>query len=189
MVVRPKIIYIAPLGDMEEEHLRCVAESITEQFGLRVLIMPNQGPPDYALDARRLQYNSNVILKRLMVLCPPDGVKILGVTPFDLFSPIFAHVFGEAQFGGKCTVISSFRLGGNPDSSNARGCPPLISRLEKEAIHELGHTFGLRHCSDPDCVMHYSTGLQCADRKFAFFCPPCRDLMLWNMAGDLFLKV
>ena len=188
MVIRPRIIYVAPLGDLAQEHLECVTESITEQFGTEVKVMPNLGPPAYALNVSRGQYNSNAILKKLIEICPADGLKILGVTPFDLFSPIFAFVFGEAQFGGKCTVISSFRLRGDMDGHASRGCPPLGNRLEKEAIHELGHTFGLRHCSDSDCVMHYSTGVQCADRKFAFFCPACRDLMIWHMATDLFLK-
>jgi archaemetzincin len=188
MLIRPRIIYVAPLGEVDEGNLRGIAEGISEQFGLEVRIMANQGPPDYALHEGRQQYNSNVILKELIELCPPDGLKILGVTPYDLFSPIFAYVFGEAQFGGKGTVISSFRLGGSPNDDVGRGCPSLLSRLEKEAIHELGHTFSLRHCADPDCVMHYSTGVQCADRKFPFFCPACRDLMVWNMANDLFLK-
>ena len=26
-----------------------------------------------------------------------------------------------------------------------------------EALHELGHTFGLHHCRRPDCVMRAST--------------------------------
>ncbi len=188
MIVRPCIIYVVPMGDISEEHLASMAESIGELFGLRVQITANQGVPDYALDAVRQQYNSNRILKSLLEFCPPDGLKILGVTHVDLFSPIFSFVFGEAQFGGKCTVISSFRLGAELQDNPMPGCPTLISRLEKEAIHELGHTFGLRHCADPDCVMHYSSGLECADRKFAYFCAACRDMVLWHMATDLFLK-
>jgi archaemetzincin len=188
MIERPCIIYVVPMGDISVEHLTSMAESIDEQFGLRVKITANQGIPAYALDAVRQQYNSNLILKDLVAFCPPDGLKILGVTHVDLFSPIFSFVFGEAQFGGKCTVISSFRLSGEAQSNPSPGCPTLISRLEKEAIHELGHTFGLRHCADPDCVMQYSSGLECADRKFAYFCRACRDLMLWHMATDLFLK-
>jgi archaemetzincin len=176
------------MGDVLDEHLASMAESIGDQFGLGVKITANQGVPAYAFDAARQQYNSNVILKNLLSLCPPDGLKILGVTHVDLFSPIFSFVFGEAQFGGKGMVISSFRLGIETQEGTTEGCPTLISRLEKEAIHELGHTFGIRHCADPDCVMHYSTGLACADRKFAFFCRACRDLMLWHMATDLFLK-
>lgn len=189
MINRPRIIYVVPLSDIAMEHLEGVSESIEIQFGADVRILENQGVPAYALDPSRKQYNSNVILKQLLEICPSDTLKILGVTDLDLFSPIFKYVFGEAQFGGKGAVISSFRLRGNSDGSSPRGCPPLGSRMEKEAIHELGHTFGLRHCSDPDCVMHYSVGVQCADRKFAFFCPVCRELMLWHMARDLFLKI
>ena len=111
------------------------------------------------------------------------------MTNVDLFNPIFSFVFGEAQFKGKGAVISSYRLIGNPDNESRLGCPPLISRLEKEAIHELGHTFGLRHCADRDCVMQYSVGLECADRKFSFFCRACRDLMLWHLGEDISLTV
>jgi archaemetzincin len=189
MIIRPKHIYVVPMGDVIEDHLASIAESIAEQFGLAVRVAPNQGIPGYALDASRQQYNSNMILKRLIELCPPEALKVLGVTHVDLFNPIFSYVFGEAQFGGRCTVISSYRLGHDGGGGAPPGCPPLISRLEKEAIHELGHTFGLRHCMDPDCVMNYSTGVACADRKFAFLCPACRDLMLWHLAKDLFLRI
>lgn len=184
----PQFIYVIPLGDVGNEYLEGIAESIEEQFGLPVKITPNQGVPVYALDLGRQQYNSNLILQKLINEAAPDGLKILGVTNVDLFNPIFAYVFGEAQFKGKGAVISSYRLLGNPESESGVGCPPLISRLEKEAIHELGHTFGLKHCADPDCVMQYSVGLECADRKFSFFCPACRDLMVWHLGTDIFLK-
>jgi archaemetzincin len=189
MIIRPRFIYVLPLGDENNEYLEGIGENIREQFGLDVVIGEDQGVPQYALHPARNQYNSNLIIKKLLESCPPDALKILGVTAFDLFSPIFSFVFGEAQFCGKCAVISSYRLRGNPNQDAASSCPPLAHRLEKEAIHELGHTFGLRHCSDPDCVMNYSGGVQCADRKFAFFCRACRDLMLWHLSTDLFLKV
>ena len=178
-------IHVVPLGELRDDYLRILAESIEEQFGLAVKITGNQGLPHYALDPVRQQYNSNVILKRLLDESSPDAVKVLGVTDVDLFNPIFSYVFGEAQFKGKCAVVSSYRLRGNPEHTLPPGCPPLLNRLEKEAIHELGHTFGLRHCLDPDCVMKYSVGLACADRKFSFFCPACRELVLWHFQGDL----
>ena len=185
---RSRFIYIVPLGELITEYLQEIAESIEEQFGLPVKISSNQGLPNYALDIGRQQYNSNLILRTLIDSAAPDALKILGITHVDLFNPIFSYVFGEAQFKGKGAIISSFRLHGNPESQPALSCPPLLSRLEKEAIHELGHTFGLKHCSDPDCVMQYSVGLECADRKFSFFCSDCRELMLWHLGTDLFLK-
>jgi len=188
MIVRPRVIYVVRLGEVESEHLEAISESIQDHFGLETNVMENHEILPCALDRVRKQYNSNLILKKLLEICPTDGLKILGVTNFDLFSPIFSYVFGEAQFNGKGAVISTFRLRGEADGKILPGCPPLCDRIEKEAIHELGHTFGLRHCADPDCVMHYSVGVQCADRKFAFFCPACREMMLWHMATDLFLK-
>lgn len=182
-------IYLVALGEVRDDYLRILAESIEEQFGLPVTITRNNGLPHYALDPVRQQYNSNLILKRLLDGSSPDAIKILGVTDVDLFNPIFSYVFGEAQFKGKCAVVSSYRLRGNPEHTLPPGCPPLLNRLEKEAIHELGHTFGLRHCSDPDCVMKYSVGLACADRKFSFFCPACRELVLWHFQADLSAQV
>jgi len=185
---QPQFIYVVPIGEVDDEYLTSIAESIEENFGQPVKITPKQGLPAHALDAVRDQYNSNLILKDLLDSAPCDALKVLGVTTVDLFNPIFAFVFGEAQFKGKGAVISSYRLHGNPPSNSTVGCPPLLSRLEKEAIHELGHTFGLKHCTDPDCVMQYSVGLECADRKFSYFCPTCRELMLWHLGTDLFLR-
>ena len=59
----PQFIYIIPLGDVGNEYLKGMAESIEEQFGLPVKITSNQGVPAYALDVARQQYNSNLILK------------------------------------------------------------------------------------------------------------------------------
>ncbi|MEW6585820.1 MAG: hypothetical protein AB1442_09465 [Nitrospirota bacterium] len=42
-----------------------------------------------------------------------------------------------------------------------------------EAVHEIGHTFGLVHCSDPNCAMHFSNSLRDTDRKSSEFCGIC----------------
>jgi archaemetzincin len=47
-------------------------------------------------------------------------------------------------------------------------------RAVKEAVHELGHTFGLGHCPDSSCVMHFSNCLDDTDRKGKEYCPECR---------------
>jgi archaemetzincin len=181
MDARPRIIYLVPLGQYDMVDLGIIAESVEEHFDVPTKIADNQGPPAYALNPDRQQYNSNLILLRLQGMALPDALKVLGITSYDLFSPIFSYVFGEAQFGGRCAVISTYRLRGDPTARLRPGCPPLISRVEKEAIHELGHTFGLRHCSDRDCVMHFSPGIECADRKFGSFCRACLDLVYWFM--------
>ncbi len=43
-------------------------------------------------------------------------------------------------------------------------------RMVKEALHELGHTFKLLHCKDPQCIMHYCRSLRDVDRKSDHLC-------------------
>ena len=181
MSLQPGIIYMVPMGPFDPNDLGKIARSIEKQFEVEAIVLENQGLPHYALDAVRHQYNSNLILKKLLDVCPPRVLKILGITVVDLFNPIFSFVFGEAQFGGKCAVISNFRLQTLSDGPAQPGCPSLVDRMEKEAVHELGHTFGLGHCSDPACVMSFSKKLQRADVKLAAMCPACRNLLLWYM--------
>ena len=50
----------------------------------------------------------------------------------------------------------------------------FISRVLKEATHELGHTLGLGHCSNPGCVMNYSNSVKEVDAKTAYFCDSCK---------------
>jgi archaemetzincin len=65
-------------------------------------------------------------------------------------------------------VVSTARLAAaNPDGR-------LAERLAKEAVHELGHTFGLLHCETRGCVMSRSAGLRDVDAKRPGLCADCR---------------
>ena len=94
------------------------------------------------------------------------GEHILGVTEVDLYTPDLNFVFGQAQRPGKAAVISLNRLH-TSDLSLFR------NRMVKEAVHELGHTLGLRHCPDIYCVMHFSNSLMDTDIKDSEFCLSC----------------
>lgn len=54
----------------------------------------------------------------------------------------------------------------------------LKNRLLKEAIHELGHTFGLIHCFTLKCVMNPSTYVEDIDQKSSYFCRSCEQKIL-----------
>ena len=108
------------------------------------------------------------ILQRLERASDPDA-RVLGVTACDLYVPVLTFVFGEAQLDGNCAVVSTARL-----QEEFYGMPRREElhreRLVKEAAHELGHTFGLRHCADWRCVMSSSHGVERLDVKGAEFC-------------------
>lgn len=145
---------------------------LTQTFLLQVRIREPWFDPQLTYDVSRGQYDSNMLLGQLLSDPSEDAMRILGVTSVDLFIPVLTYVFGEAQLDGPAAVVSTNRL-----QSEKYGLPPdpetLISRLEKEAVHELGHTFGLFHCSHPACVMHASTYVEEIDPKEASFCAAC----------------
>jgi archaemetzincin len=54
----------------------------------------------------------------------------------------------------------------------------FYDRAVKEIVHELGHTFGLGHCPNSKCVMHFSNSLADTDLKEAYFCNMCRPKII-----------
>jgi archaemetzincin len=90
--------------------------------------------------------------------------KILGVVDIDLYAPGLNFVFGEADMNSGVAIISLCRL--RPEHY---GLPPdeslFLERVIKEAIHELGHTYGLGHCHNSRCVVYFSNSLPDTDRK------------------------
>lgn len=47
----------------------------------------------------------------------------------------------------------------------------FLRRAATEAIHELGHAYGLGHCREPHCVMWLSNTLAERDQKGTSSCP------------------
>ena len=161
-------IYLAERDDW----LHPLAEALEQAFPVAVRVRPPWFDPESSFDPSRGQYNSTRLLELLLDHGGDGAWKILGVTSVDLFIPVLTYVFGEAQLDGTAAVVSTHRLGTEayglePDEALSR------DRLVKEAVHELGHTFGLVHCPDAGCVMHASTYVEEIDLKSAAFCPAC----------------
>jgi archaemetzincin len=134
------------------------------------------GDIEFAYDSRRGQYLSSALLQRISENIPADAIRALGVAGVDLFVPQLNFVFGEAVMGGEVAVISLYRLDPLRYGQPADGAL-FRERALKEAMHELGHTFGFEHCRKQHCVMSFSNSLQDTDRKGSQFCPSCELLL------------
>ncbi|MBI4872332.1 MAG: peptidase M54 [Candidatus Riflebacteria bacterium] len=161
-------IYLAGL-----DHLLPTLRQVLERaFGIPTRQHLPGFDPEATLEPARGQYNSRALLALLLREPAPPGTRVLGVCGIDLFIPVLTYVFGEAQFEGSAAIVSAHRL-----RSEMYGLPAdpglLAERLQKEAIHELGHTFGLVHCVHSDCVMHSSTYVEEIDLKSASLCSRC----------------
>jgi archaemetzincin len=119
--------------------------------------------PADAYNSSRRQYRSTMLLESLARRKQPEWERLLGVADVDLYTPDLNFVFGEADARRGVAVFSSARL-------RAADRDTFVHRAATEAIHELGHTYGLGHCSNARCVMWFSNTLQETDRKGTRFC-------------------
>ena len=135
--------------------------------------------PDYAYDYKTKQYVAMYILTELMKVDVPEDAKILGVTNADLFVPqsYLQFIFGQAHVGkagGKAAIISMLRMDPNSYVGGKPNDELLAQRMAKEAVHELGHVFGLRNCNEAECVMYLPKNLKELDKKSDSFCLRCQ---------------
>jgi archaemetzincin len=110
----------------------------------------------------------------LQAVACPAVERVLGMIDADCYAPGLNFIFGQAALHGRVAFIALPRL--RPSFYGMAEDPPLFrQRVLTEAVHELGHTWGLTHCPDPHCVMHFSNTLHDTDLKGATFCRRCQD--------------
>jgi archaemetzincin len=177
-------IGLAPFGEVPDAALHGVAAYIRTCLDLEAHILPPFKNPNYAYDQKRGQYNAATILKAFQSMPFDDGLaKVIGVMNVDLFIPIFTHVLGEANEGGRYALASLYRLGETTDRLPA-SMDQIIERLVKVAIHELGHLFNMAHCLNKHCLMHYSGNLADLDATSLTFCDYCSEFLAYAIRRE-----
>ncbi|HVL69308.1 MAG TPA: hypothetical protein VM364_18770 [Vicinamibacterales bacterium] len=166
------------IGDRaaDDALLERVAADVAREFAARVRVHEPRDRPQGTFDPRRGQHASRDVLRWLLQHAPPPPGRLLGLTDVDLFIPVLTFVFGEAQLDGPAAVVSTARL------AQAGDAGLTAARVGREAVHELGHTFGLLHCGAADatpgrprsCVMSRSASVRAVDAKSARLCAGCR---------------
>ncbi|MGO9125177.1 MAG: archaemetzincin family Zn-dependent metalloprotease [Terriglobales bacterium] len=168
-----KLLHILPIGNVDDGLLKNLSPAIEETFRVPCKVLPVRLDPEFAFHGERQQYHSSEILQRMQSFLTQDTWRMLGISAVDLYIPILTFVFGEAQVGGPCAVVSAHRL-----RQEFYGFPAdrelFRQRVMKEAVHELGHTLNLAHCEDYRCVMASSHAVEWIDLKEGTLCPACR---------------
>lgn len=169
-------VTILPIGKADSAMLQCIKDGLMHVFPETTVIVEDReiSIPEKTFDKNRRQYRSNQILAAIQNYKPKaKGVsRVLGVVDEDIFVPELNFVFGEASCPGKAALISLWRLrqefyGSKPDAEL------FANRSIKEAIHELGHTLGLKHCRRSSCVMYFSNSIFDTDGKQTLLCDDC----------------
>jgi len=171
---RVKII-LKPLGDVAGETMEELRNRAGSVFHCPMEIKPGFSDLAQAYNPERKQYLSSTLLAALGKAGRDE--RVVGITDVDLYVPRLNFVFGEADMTSGTAVVSLYRLrpeyyGSAPDEVL------FLERATKEIVHELGHTFGLEHCPNPRCVMHFSNSLADTDVKESSFCGKCRPKII-----------
>jgi len=112
--------------------------------------------PQDAFNSKRNQYNADILLSYLLKTKKADTA--LWIIKKDLYCKDMNFIFGYATFY-RGAVLSVCRLS-------------TSELIEKEAIHEVGHVLGLKHCSN-NCVMQFSNSLSEVKTKPLNLCKSC----------------
>ncbi|MEM3407724.1 MAG: archaemetzincin family Zn-dependent metalloprotease [Nitrososphaerota archaeon] len=172
MIKMEKILKIVPLENELKDLCNIISEKIKETY-----LMENKieyvdiNIPDFSYDKNRKQYNAFLMLSSFSNIF---SEYTLFITNKDIYVPGMNFIFGLAW--KRLAIISIARLlptfYGEKMDYNI-----FISRVIKEAIHEIGHLLSLSHCPNSKCVMHFSNSIYDTDYKNEKPCQKCYSIL------------
>jgi len=180
-----RIVFLQQIGDFDKTillRLKNQLKSAFKEFNLSFKIVKGEIPleeSDY--DSPRRQYNANAILNKIaQCLQDKQYFRTLAITDKDIFSGRLNFVFGLAMNPNvkflRFPIVALISITRLREESYRRPINNDLFELRvlKEAIHELGHTFGLKHCNQ-NCIMKFSNSLRDTDNKPKEFCESCQN--------------
>jgi archaemetzincin len=182
MITVMQIILQPVLFQPDRDILSSLEKALSKEFNASSIVAAQpikQIPEQLLFDNQRNQWKSSNILQWLSdKYNKPSSkerttTKILAICDFDAYSGTLNFVFGQAHLDGNVSIIYLPRL--RQKSYGLKSDEYIFyQRLVKEAVHELGHSFGLGHCKNMKCVMHFSNSLSDTDFKTSHLCNVCK---------------
>jgi archaemetzincin len=166
-----RTIYLVEIGEFppgSSPSVDALARYTAAFYGMPVERLPVLDLATLAVDAResgsRIQLHAKQILARLRERKPDDAFALAAVTMFDLYpDEEWNFVFGFADGAQQVGVFSFARFDPSPRA--------LLRRSAVTLTHELGHMFGVAHCTHYHCVMNGHNHAQEGERLPMHLCP------------------
>ena len=173
-----KTIYLQKIGQVDPIILKQLKKTLKWTFKkyfdtINILKNPLPLLESYYNSSRKQYKASSILIQLIDSIKNKNEYSTLGILDKDLYSKTYSFVFGVALEFNRVALISTTRLK-ESFYGRAENISLFELRIAKEAIHELGHTFGLKHCHK-ECVMQFSNSLAKVDMKPAKFCQTCSE--------------
>jgi archaemetzincin len=163
-----RVIAIQPFSDFNPSLTKLVYQKLKEINPNTILRTPIQ-LPQKAYYPPRNRNRADSLIKYLSNFVSADTV-VIGLTNKDISTTkgdiSDFGVMGLGYCPGNSCVVSTFRLA----KTN------ISEQFFKLAIHELGHTQGLPHCSNKICFMRDANGKNVFNEE-KDFCPSCKSFL------------
>src|SRR5271166_4745692 len=102
------LVHLLPVGTIDSSLLEDLRAALPKSLGVQCEIHPFNLDPAASYHAERQQFHSSELLQRAHGLIRPKDWRVLAIADVDLYIPILKYVFGEAQMGGPCALVSIF---------------------------------------------------------------------------------
>ena len=165
-------ISIVPINAMDAAFLERLALCLEERFLFTCRVDRALRVPRTTLNSVRKQMFFNTLVARVAVTSAEAEVVRLAITDYDLYKTSHQFVFGDANEEQRIAIVSLHRLR-NEFYGERVDANLLFQRTLKEAVHDLGHAFGLKHCFNARCAMYFSNSIFDTDNKLSHFCEVC----------------
>lgn len=168
-------VALLPFTGVDVTYSKLLKSEIELFYSCEVTVLKEHSLPVFAFYKPRNRYKADSLLKYLNLNLPKECELIIGITNKDVSTKDEIHedwgVFGLGFMGGPSCVVSDFRL-----KKSAIDKKHLQERVTKVVLHELGHTFGLPHCTaDKKCLMRDAEGtIKSVDEEEKFLCESCK---------------
>lgn len=165
-------INIQPLGDVNNDYLTIIENSIQDFYGFNTKILPKSNLTKDLLAKSKTRYDADKILDKFN-----SNQYTIVITQKDIATPKNQYpewgIFGLGFMPGKVCVVSTHRL----IVKNNR--VKTSDRLIKVTLHEIGHNLGLDHCDNhPQCIMNDARGtIKQVDSEIVWMCDKCKSMI------------
>jgi len=193
-------INILILNDISRNVIRFLSRNLASIFNAGVRVSRHIIVPTRLFNEDKKQYEGRKLLKYITENLTLKEVRGINLALFDrdLFTGSLDYAFGVASPFPRICIMSLLRLHPHFDQEyfaggmekRSAGRFPLVARrlssdekdlyygrILREAVHGIGHTLGLTHCTLKSCIMYQSATVDDIDGKQAGFCSSCLHLL------------
>lgn len=166
------VVILQPLEFSDTTTLLFIKSSVETFYEVDIIINSNKSFPNHLYYKPRSRYRADRIIHWLRMNIPDSARTTVGITSKDVSSTKGeTYDYGLMGLGyrpGKACVVSSFR-----PAKTVKNKTHLQQRLLKLVIHEMGHNFGLHHCTNEECYMVDAEGQMKLDKE-KYLCEDCK---------------